>query len=94
MTNMHDNMMTVYLSSLVRSVMSLHDLIDNRKEPEPAAIKASAGDKTGKDPDAKDSDDKKKQAKKPSDKQVNDGDTGDAEQSPAASKDAGDKMEE
>lgn len=35
-TNMHDNMMTVYLSSLVRSVMSLHDLIDNRKVQEDA----------------------------------------------------------
>ncbi|ORY78606.1 maintenance of mitochondrial structure and function-domain-containing protein [Protomyces lactucae-debilis] len=31
-TNMHDSLMTIYLSSLVRAVMALHDLIDNRKE--------------------------------------------------------------
>lgn len=37
-TNMHDSMMTVYLSSLVRAVMSLHDLIDNRKVQVEAAI--------------------------------------------------------
>ena len=50
-TNMHDSMMTVYLSSLVRSVMALHDLIDNRKaqeeakmEKEIASIEASGKD--------------------------------------------------
>lgn len=40
--NMHDNMMTVYLSSLVRAVMSLHDLIDNRKTHEDAIDETEA----------------------------------------------------
>lgn len=35
-TQMHDSMMTVYLGSLVRAVMALHDLIDNRKVQETA----------------------------------------------------------
>ncbi|BFZ55621.1 proteasome regulatory particle subunit [Savitreella phatthalungensis] len=35
-SQMHDSMMTVYLGSLVRAVMALHDLIDNRKTQEDA----------------------------------------------------------
>ena len=50
-TQMHDSMMTVYLGSLVRAVMALHDLIDNRKVQETARQDQAAQQVAGKDKD-------------------------------------------
>jgi 26S proteasome regulatory subunit N8 len=59
-TNMHDSLMTIYLSSLVRAVMALHDLIDNRKEQGLAKLTDDA--ERAKDK-AKDDGDKEKDGK-------------------------------
>ncbi|CCX35439.1 putative Proteasome regulatory particle subunit [Taphrina deformans PYCC 5710] len=76
-TNMHDNMMTIYLSSLVRSVMSLHDLIDNRKLPETEAEakakpaiegKKETGDKSKDGPTKREGKDQQKDEKDADDK--------------------------
>lgn len=63
-TNMHDSMMTVYLSSLVRAVMSLHDLIDNRKLQQDAKSDTETSTEVKKKSESETKQDKESQEKK------------------------------